>query len=142
LLGIAWATSACGVKDLDFTFLGSVGGQGGKPSAAGGNHGAGDGGAADPGVPFTCHAGERRCKDNTPEECSEDGAWVSERACSGNDKVCTGAGVCAAYLLVSAGIDALGMRPTEPRLVLKRQTLASAKRSCSATGICVTGAIR
>jgi hypothetical protein len=151
LLGGSLGTSACGVKDLDFTF--ASGGQGGKTSGAGGNQGSGanggaanggaaDGGASDPGVPFTCHAGERRCTGNTPEECSDDGAWVPDKPCSGTDKVCTGAGTCASYLLVNAGIEALGLRPEESGLVLKRQTLASTRRSCGASGLCVTGAIR
>ena len=144
LLGGVLATSACGVKDLEFTFSNDqTGGQGGKPSGSGGNQSSGaDGGAADPGVPFTCHAGERRCTGNTPEECSDDGAWVPGKPCSGKDKVCTGAGICASYLLVNAGIEALGVRPKESGLVLKRQTLASSQRSCSASGLCVTGAIR
>lgn len=149
LLGGALATPACGVKDLDFTFANAgTGGQGGSASGTGGNQGTGavggaaDGGTADPGVPFTCHAGERRCTGNTPEECNEDGEWVTGKPCSGTDKVCTGAGICASYSLVNAGIDALGLRPKESGLVLKRQTLASTKRSCSASGLCVTGAIR
>lgn len=146
LLGGSLATSACGVKDLDFTF--ATGGQGGKTPGAGGNQsngadgGAANGGAPDPSVPFTCHAGERRCNGNTPEECSDDGAWVADKPCSGSDKVCTGAGTCASYLLVNAGIETLGLRPEESGLVLKRHTLASAQRSCGASGLCVTGAIR
>jgi hypothetical protein len=144
VLGGALATSACGVKDLDFTFShAQAAGQGGKTSGTGGNQSGGaDGSAGDPSVPFTCHAGERRCTGNTPEECSDDGAWVPDKPCSGKDKVCTGAGICAAYLLVNAGIDALGVRPKESGLTLKRQTLASTPRSCSASGLCVTGAIR
>jgi hypothetical protein len=154
LLSGALVTSACGVKDLDFTFSNSgAGGQGGKTSGnagnqsgGGGDSGGGDGGGGDGGgdtsVPFTCHAGERRCTGNTPEECSEEGAWVAEKPCSGTDKVCSGAGTCASYLLVNAGIEALGLRPKESSLVLKRQTLAATRRSCSASGLCVTGAIR
>jgi len=50
--------------------------------------------------------------------------------------------VCAAYRLLSGGIDALGKRPAETgNYVLKEQTLSAAHRACG-TNYCVTGGLR
>lgn len=148
LLG-ALSVGACGVKDLDITYASAGGsGQGGKHAGGGNGNaagGSGDGGGEGEDVPLTCKAGVKRCSSdntNTPEVCTEDGDWVPTKPCSGSNKVCTGAGVCASFLLVNAGIDSLGARPKESKLILKRQTLSSYGRSCGKSGKCVTGGIQ
>ena len=142
LLGALWV-SACGVKDLDFTYAAAGGSGHGGAQGSGNAAPGGDGSAGEPDVPLTCRAGQKRCLDDTtPEVCTPEGDWLAGKPCSGRNKVCTGAGVCAPYLLVNAGIDGLGVRPKESKLVLKRQTLSSYGRSCGKSGKCVTGGIQ
>lgn len=126
------AVSACGVKDLDFTY--ASGGSSGA-SASGGSAGAANE------VPTSCREGQKRCSGDTPQTCDADGEWQDGKACSSN-QACTGAGVCAPYRLVDAGIDSLGQRPPEKKIVIKQQTLASSPRLCAKSGVCITGAIK
>lgn len=134
------AASACGVKDFDFTY-GAGGGADAGAAGKGASAGSGAGGTAAE-VPTQCRDGEKRCSGDTPQTCDENGDWQDGEACRGTSPVCTGAGVCASYRLVNAGIDSLGARPPEKKIVIKRQTLASSARVCAKAGVCVTGAIR
>jgi hypothetical protein len=131
------AVSACGVKDLDFSYANA----GGSSNSAGASATGGSAGAAAE-VPTSCREGEKRCAGNTPQTCDEDGEWQDGKACSGKNETCTGAGVCAPFRLVNAGIDSLGLRPPEKKIVIKQQTLASSPRLCAKSGVCITGAIR
>lgn len=91
-----------------------------------------------------CDPGERRCDGDTPEVCKAD-AWIPEEPCDAATQACSGAGVCAAFRLVDAGIGTFGQRPAEPvagaKLILKSQTLSAAPRACS-TKLCITGDLR
>jgi hypothetical protein len=129
---------ACGVKDLQLTYSEAKSGasSGGKAASEGGTDSGGE-----PSAVVICPRGQMRCSGNTPQTCNGSGEWVSGTECAGKT-VCTGAGVCAAYRLVNAGIDGLGVRPAEKTPILKEQTLSSAPRRCGASGICVTGGIK
>ena len=108
-------------------------------AAAGGKRASG-GASADLG----CEPASRRCSADTPQACSADGTWADESACPVG-QACSGAGVCAVFRLVSAGIGTLGERPAEPvsgaTLILKEQTLSAAPRACS-DKLCITGDLR
>lgn len=154
LLGAATAT-ACGVKDLPFTYAEGEGpGQGKSGSGGQGNSGsdgqggsngqgvsgANEGGERSPALP--CHENEKRCSGNVPETCDDAGIWHSGEACGGDKPLCTGGGVCAAFLLLNAGITELGVRPAEqPTVILYEQRLSSHATSC-VSDVCMAGGIR
>jgi hypothetical protein len=146
IVGLSWCvlaaalTGACGVKDLPLTYSdnaqGAAGSGGQSSSADGGNDSGGE-----PSAIVTCRRGEMRCAGGVPQTCNGSGEWDSGAECP-RTQVCTGAGVCARVRLVNAGIDGLGLRPAEKKLILKEQTLSSAARHCGKSDICVTGGIK
>ncbi len=77
---------------------------------------AGETGVGDAGnTPEPCSDGDKQCggKDgNTPQTCDAHGTWQDspDGPCAGSTPVCAGQGTCAAYRLVNAGIDSLGVR--------------------------------
>ena len=145
LVAGAVAPACGGVNDVNTKHSAAGAGNTGTAGPAGktgtaGTAGLGAGGANTDGV---CQPGERRCDGNTPQAC-DSGAWTSEAACDSTE-ACTGAGVCAAFRLVGAGIGTFGERPAEPvagaKLILKEQTLSAAPRTCAAK-LCITGDLR
>ena len=88
-----------------------------------------------------CATDSRRCEGETPQACV-DGAWMSEAVCSGSASLCTGAGICAEFRLLDAGVVSL----TPPRAdgagpLLRAHAVSSVPRLCSAN-YCVSGEIR
>src|SRR4051812_11979526 len=81
---------------------------GGDAATAAGGKRATGGTAADLG----CGPGTRRCSADTPQACKPNGTWADEDACP-TGQACSGAGVCAAFRLVGAGIGTFGERPAE-----------------------------
>ncbi len=138
------ATSACGgVSDVKTNHSDGTAGDADTAGTAGTGATAGtsSGGANTDGV---CQPGERRCDGDTPQACKTD-AWIPEAPCDSKTQACTGAGVCAAFRLLDAGIGTLGERPAEPvagaKLILKSQTLSAVPRVCTAK-LCITGDVR
>jgi len=87
-----------------------------------------------------CEENARRCEGNTPQRCQE-GDWTDDAPCSGETRACTGAGVCAAFVLRSGGLDSFSARPGESeRFVLKDQSLSRAPRVCGSK-FCVTASV-
>ena len=135
LLCASAMVAACGgVNDVQ---TGHTAGSGGD-SGSGGN--PSNGGANTDGV---CEDGERRCDGDVPQACQAS-KWTPETACK-VDEACSGAGVCAAFRLVGAGIGSFGERPAEPvagaSLILKEQSLSAAPRVCN-DQLCITGDLR
>ena len=132
------SSASCAITDANHTAatVGAGGdGTGGSAVGAPASGGAGTDGA--------CEAGSRRCAGDTPLTCQSDGTWNAQAACK-VDQACSGAGVCAAFRLVQAGIGTFGEQPAGPAgavLVLKEQTLSAAPRACS-TQFCITGDLR
>jgi len=145
------AALACG--DVDKPNVGlAIEAAGGTGGSSDGSGGMGTGGVSGGTVgvstsgaggqaPTTCKDQSRQCAANIPQLCAGS-AWVDEPECSAGTPVCTGAGICAAFRLVNAGIDAFGVRPAETSMfVLKEQSLSMTPRACD-TKFCVTGGIR
>jgi hypothetical protein len=88
-----------------------------------------------------CDDGAARCQGNTPQIC-EGGEWIDGSQCEGAAPVCTGAGVCAAFVFRPGGLEPLGARSAEgPDFVLKEQSLSAAPRLCNAR-FCLTGGVQ
>jgi hypothetical protein len=133
------SNAGCAITDSNHTATGgdsSVGANG----SVGGAGATASGGAATDGA---CEAGSRRCAGDTPETCQSGGTWKANDACKVG-QACSGAGVCADFRLVQAGIGTFGEQPAAPAgasLVLKEQTLTAAPRACS-NDFCITGDLR
>ena len=123
----------------------------GQPAAAGasgvgadrGVSGSGTNTSGGAGTDGACEAGSRRCAGDTPQTCQADGRWQAEATCKAA-QACSGAGVCAAFRLVQAGISTFGEQPVPAAgapLILKEQTFSAAPRAC-ANNLCITGDLR
>lgn len=88
----------------------------------------------------SCASGARQCEGNTPQLCLSS-AWVDETACDGVREVCTGAGVCASFKLLDAGIVSLANPVRGEDSSLKQHTLSVGRSSCGAN-YCLSGEIR
>jgi hypothetical protein len=133
------STVGCAITDAGHPAVGGDSGVGANNGASGGGASA-SGGAGTDGA---CEAGSRRCAGDTPQTCQSDGSWQAEAPCKA-DQACSGAGVCAAFRLVQAGINTFAEQPAPAEgapLVLKEQTLMAAPRAC-ATNLCITGDLR
>jgi len=133
--------AACGgVNDVQTGHTAGSGGSSGSDGSSGSGGITSNGGANTDGV---CDDGERRCDGEVPQAC-QSGKWVPEAACK-TSEACSGAGVCAAFRLVGAGIGSFAARPAEPvpgaTLILKEQTLSAAPRVCN-DQLCITGDLR
>jgi hypothetical protein len=144
VLSAGLTASACGgVSDVNTKHSsGGSGGSGGGPASGAGAAGEASN-AGDGNTDGACEDGERRCDGDVPQACQA-GVWTSETACAKNE-ACSGAGVCAAFRLLGAGIGTFGERPAEPvagaALILKEQSLSAAPRVCN-DKFCITGDVR
>jgi len=140
LIAAGISTAGCALTDSSHTAV--AGGAGGADSGVGGS-GVGARASGGAGTDGACEAGSRRCAGDAPQTCRSDGTWKAEAACK-VDQACSGAGVCAGFRLVQAGIGTFGEQPAAlagAALVLKEQTLSAAPRACS-TQFCITGDLR
>lgn len=88
----------------------------------------------------SCVGGARQCEGNTPQMCLNS-AWVDETSCDGVIEVCTGAGVCAPFKLLDAGIVTVASPAAAESSPLKRHTLTVGQRICD-PDYCMSGEIR
>lgn len=88
-----------------------------------------------------CDEGTARCQGNSPQTCHA-AVWVDGEQCGGATPACTGAGVCAAFVLKNAGLEPFGPWNVENSdFALREQSLSAAPRLCSGQ-VCLTGGIR
>lgn len=88
----------------------------------------------------SCAAGARQCERDTPQMCLNS-AWVDEPSCDGVSEVCTGAGVCASFRLLDAGIVTVQSPAGGAGSALKKHTLSVGHRICG-PNYCMSGEIQ